>query len=291
VVEVDGHDFSYFNDKSLVTTTSNDLHDTDSKYYNCDIILIDINKSQYAEDICTSVFYLIEPSTIKLNKMMLLNSRILETLRNKKIILNKSLLNSKDVLDFEYESKLKVFYNIPPLNERDKNIVVLNQFLVKLGFSKQQDGEMEKKNKILGLLVPVNESIFEHSKLLFVPLVLFWLVAYFFIKDNIDANKYFASMLISVIFSILVMICFYYTYKEIIGNSYLWVDIFDLLLSLFIGQILANHFYEYGMGIPVFISIGITFIIFATYAYLTFNPFKTPFFYDEKNKVYGINKK
>lgn len=151
--------------------------------------------------------------------------------------------------------------------------------------------ELSGKNKIIGLLVPVNESIFEHSKLLFVPLVLFWLVAYFFIKDNIDANKYFTSMLISVIFSILVMICFYYTYKEIIGNSYLWVDIFDLLLSLFIGQIFANHFYEYGMGIPVFISIGITFIIFATYAYLTFNPFKTPFFYDEKNKVYGINKK
>ena len=33
----------------------------------------------------------------------------------------------------------------------DKNIIVLNKFLVKLGFTKQQDGDGEKKNKILGL--------------------------------------------------------------------------------------------------------------------------------------------
>ena len=150
-VEVDGRNFSYFNDKDLVATSSNGLNATVSKYYNYDVILIDINKSQAAEDICNDVFYLIEPSTIKLNKMMLVNSKILETLKNKKVILNKSVLSSKDVLDFEYESRLKVFYNIPPLNERDNNIVSLNKFLVKLGFVKQEDAESAKKNKILGL--------------------------------------------------------------------------------------------------------------------------------------------
>ena len=29
--------------------------------------------------------------------------------------------------------------------------MALNKFLVKLGFAKQDDGEVEKKNKILGL--------------------------------------------------------------------------------------------------------------------------------------------
>lgn len=147
------------------------------------------------------------------------------------------------------------------------------------------------KNKIVALFVPVNESIFEHSKLLLVPLVLFWGIAYFFIKNDIDVNKYFTAMLMSIIFSILVMVSFYYTYKEIIGNSYLWIDIFDLLLSLFLGQIIANHFYEYGIGVPAFLSLGIVLSIFVFYTYLTFKPFKTPFFYDEKRKVYGINKK
>jgi len=150
-VEVDGRDFAYFNDKDLISTTSNEINNVIAKYSNYDVILVDLNKSVMAENLCHEVFYLIEPSTIKLNKLILANSKILETLKNKKVILNKSVLNSKDVLDFEYESRLKVFYNIPPLNDRDVNITALNKFLVKLGFNKQQDEESEKKNKLLGL--------------------------------------------------------------------------------------------------------------------------------------------
>ena len=82
---------------------------------------------------------------------MISNSKILEVLKNKNVVLNKSVLSSKDILDFEYESRLKVFFNIPPLDERAKDIVVLDKFLLKIGFAKQQSGETEKKNKILGI--------------------------------------------------------------------------------------------------------------------------------------------
>lgn len=148
-----------------------------------------------------------------------------------------------------------------------------------------------KKNLLVGLFSPVNESIFEHSKLLLIPLTLFWGISYFFLKDSVNADNYFFAMLISIVFSIITMICFYYTYKEVIGNSYLWIDIFDLLLSLFIGQIVANHIYEYSDGIPFLVSISIIIIIFISYITFTLKPFRTPIFYDEKNKIYGINKK
>ena len=85
------------------------------------------------------------------------------------------------------------------------------------------------------------------------------------------------------------MISFYYTYKEIIGSSYLWIDIFDLLLSLFMGQVLANHIYVYSEAISLCVSLFIIVVIFMLYIYLTFKPFKTPFFMDEKSKTYGIN--
>lgn len=109
-----------------------------------------------------------------------------------------------------------------------------------------------------------------------------------FVNDSVNTNNYFLSMLISIVASIIVMITFYYTYKEIIGNFYMWIDIFDLLLSLFIGQIIANHFYVYSNGIPSIISISIIIIIFIGYIFLTIKPFKTPFFFDQKNKTYGI---
>jgi len=46
---------------------------------------------------------------------------ILQKLKDKKVMLNKSLLTNKDVLDLQKESGLKFFYNMPPLNDRKRN--------------------------------------------------------------------------------------------------------------------------------------------------------------------------
>ena len=77
------------------------------------------------------------PTTIKLNKLMMVTPQTLKKLKDKKVILNKSLLGSRDVSDFEYESRLKIFYNMPPLDERESKNKMLNEFLVRLGFSSQ----------------------------------------------------------------------------------------------------------------------------------------------------------
>lgn len=150
-IEVNKSDFRYFNDKGLFSTTNLEIGNMVAKYSDKDVVLIDVNDSTQAESLCHEIIYLIEPSIIKLNKLMLVNSRIFKDLKNKKVILNQSLLNSKDVLDFEYESGVKVFYNMPPLDEREKSIHSLNSLLVRLGFSRQKTDEQEKKNKILGL--------------------------------------------------------------------------------------------------------------------------------------------
>ena len=77
--------------------------------------------------------------------------KVVASQKDKKIVLNQSLINSKDILDFEYEARFKIFYNLPPLDERDVHNVPLNAFLVRLGFERQQDAESENRKKILGL--------------------------------------------------------------------------------------------------------------------------------------------
>jgi hypothetical protein len=150
-LEVDKRDFMYFKDKEMLSVVNAEVGNTIAKHSDCDIILIDINNSVSAEGLCHDIIYLIEPSVIKLNKLMMLDGKILERLKNKKVILNQSMLSSKDVLDFEYESRIKVFYNMPPLDEREKEIHILNVFLTRLGFDRQKSEETEKKNKLLGL--------------------------------------------------------------------------------------------------------------------------------------------
>lgn len=137
-IEVDKNDFNYFRDKDLVSTITSEVGSVINKYKDKNVILVDINNSMVAEGFCQEVLYLIEPSIIKLQKLMTLNATALQGLKDKKIILNQSLLSSNEVANFEYEARVKVFYNLVPLNEREKKLPELNKMLVKLGFNKQQ---------------------------------------------------------------------------------------------------------------------------------------------------------
>lgn len=135
-IEVDKSDFNYFRDKDMISTVTNEVGTIISRNSDKDVILIDINNSLVAEGFCGEVLYLIEPSIVKLEKLMKLNATALQGLKDKKVILNQSLLSENDVANFEYESKLKVFYNLAPLNERSNNLTDLDDLLIKLGFSR-----------------------------------------------------------------------------------------------------------------------------------------------------------
>lgn len=150
-LEVDKSDFTYFQEKDMISIRNPEVGNTIAKYSDKDIILIDVNGSNSAVDLCDEVIYLVEPSVIKLNRLMMMDNMAIRRLKDKKIVLNQSLINSKDILDFEYEARVKVFYNLPPLDERDVHNVPLNAFLVRLGFERQKDDESENRKKILGL--------------------------------------------------------------------------------------------------------------------------------------------
>lgn len=134
-IEVEKRDFIYFNDKSLLSLSNSVIGNILTTNDDKDIILVDINGSPTAENFCTDVLYLIEPSIIKINRLLSIKPKILNELKIKKIILCPSMLNNKDVKDFEYESNLKVFYNLPPIDDHGKSEEIDN-LLIKLGFSK-----------------------------------------------------------------------------------------------------------------------------------------------------------
>lgn len=130
-IEVNKVDFMYFNDDDLVSSTTNELLKDIMKKQSSDIILVDLN--DYEEvDICTEVYYLIEPSTIMINRLLRKNKNILEELKDKKIVLNKCSLNSEDVATFEYETKLRVFSTITPVDDRQATHEPIKKFISKM---------------------------------------------------------------------------------------------------------------------------------------------------------------
>ncbi len=150
-IELDKRDFTYFPNTENIMFSKHgpDLGNFITENRDKDVILVDLNNANGVEELCDDVIYLIEPSVIKLNKFMLLHPNGLTPFKGKKVILNQSLLSQKDVLDFEYESRLKIFFNMPALDEREADIYILNVFLSKLGFSLQADTEAETKKRSL----------------------------------------------------------------------------------------------------------------------------------------------
>ena len=134
-LEVDKEDFKYFNDKSLKSTTSLDLAFNIANNPDAEVILVDLNDSTQG-NLCNDIIYLIEPGLIKLNKLIRQDRDAFEKLKDKKIVLNKSILNSRDINDFEHESNSKVFFNIPYLDDKKEHEQILDDFLVALGFSR-----------------------------------------------------------------------------------------------------------------------------------------------------------
>ena len=149
-LEVDKRDLTYFKDKDTLTVKDDEINNIISKYNSIDIFLLDLNKSN-KDYLCTDVLYLVEPSILKLNKLAIINPKIINDIKGKKVVLNKSLLLESEIADFEVETRIKVYYNIPPLNDKKDNCDILSALLEKLGYIKKSE-ETEKKKSIFDFL-------------------------------------------------------------------------------------------------------------------------------------------
>ena len=147
-VEVNKNDFIYLNDKSLQST--NDLASFINNNQKCEVILVDLNDFD-GEELCTDVIYLIEPGLIKLNKLIRKDNMIFNKLKSKKIVLNRSVLTTKDVSDFESESNSKIFFNIPNLDDKKDYQKVLEDFLIELEFRRFKPTSAPKSKNIFNI--------------------------------------------------------------------------------------------------------------------------------------------
>ena len=147
-IEIDKNDFSLFHDKGMISSTNSSIKSILDKNTDKSIIIVDLNRCPDTS-FCNDIIYLIEPSTIKLNKVVRDNKVIFSKIVNDKVILNKSLLLNNDVADFEKESGLRIFYNMPPLDERKRNSII-NDFLIHLGLLSDNSRSDENSNKIFG---------------------------------------------------------------------------------------------------------------------------------------------
>ncbi len=144
-------------------------------------------------------------------------------------------------------------------------------------------------NFLTSFLFPVNESLFEHLKLMFTSEIIISLITLLVLKlKNIKFSNYILGLLTGVIVTIslffLIYLPIYNRYGE---NLILTMTIY--LITLIVGNIIfyliSKRKHNYLINS---ISLVIIIVITGILGYLTYNPVKTPFFFDPINEIYGI---
>lgn len=146
--------------------------------------------------------------------------------------------------------------------------------------------ELSGYNSFIGLFFPVNESTWEHLKLLYLPYLIWSLIEYKLTNKN---KSLWFGKAIGLIIGMLAIIGFYYSYNGIIGRNIPFLNI----LSFFIGAA-ASFISDYVLiksdkfekleivGIVIFILIGALFMLFSV------APPLIPLFKDPITFSYGI---
>lgn len=146
-------------------------------------------------------------------------------------------------------------------------------------------------NSVISVIAPVNESIWEHMKLIVTPSIIFSIFEYFiYKKKDIEFNNFILSYAISSILGIIVYLLLYIPLNDIFGHK-AYIAISLLFLILIFVQIVSYYIMNKS-NIKQSSDVGILLIliIYFAFGYLTYHPPKINLFYDYMNKGYGIIK-
>lgn len=88
------------------------------------------------------------------------------------------------------------------------------------------------KSPIAALFSPVNESTWEHLKLLFVPFLLYSIVEYL-VWGKEEGCNFIAAKVFGLFWGLFAIVASFYTYVGIIGTNFLWADILTFLIGVF----------------------------------------------------------
>ena len=142
-------------------------------------------------------------------------------------------------------------------------------------------------------LFPINESVWEHVKMLIWPSVILFIVQYFVIGKKF--NKFIIAKTEGLFAGVLALFSFWYTLQGAFGASGLWFGISNFLFAVCVQQVTSyiiitirselDEKLKMILNIVSLVAVGLLLVavIVITYVQPAF-----PIFYDTANAVYGF---
>ena len=144
-------------------------------------------------------------------------------------------------------------------------------------------------NPLFAIFFPVNESIWEHMKILFSSICFYGIIDYIILyKNKIGFNNFFFNIFTTGFLSVVVyLLIFIPIYKSFGENMIVSISlmIIVIILSQIISYFILKSKHIHYINSISFILIIISYIIFG---YLTYNPIHNYLFLDNIKNIYGI---
>lgn len=146
-------------------------------------------------------------------------------------------------------------------------------------------------NPIFEIFFPVNESIWEHMKLLYSGILTFNIIEYIiYRKKNINTNNFFTVTFLMMITSIILYLIIYLPLYDMFGENMI-ISISLLVIVIILEQIFSYYLLNYGKENKLLNKVSIILIIlgYVTLLSLTINPPRNYIFYDIVEHKYGVD--
>lgn len=145
-------------------------------------------------------------------------------------------------------------------------------------------------NGLFSIFFPVNESIWEHMKMLYTTILLYSIIEYFLLKRfHIEFHNYLLSIFVSAICSIIIYLglflpFYYHGFHHML--FYLLIMFITYIICSYISYVIMIQKKVSYQSIISIIAIIIVYIIFG---YLTYYPLKNDLFLDTEEEKYGLH--
>lgn len=101
--------------------------------------------------------------------------------------------------------------------------------------------EWSGQNTVVGIFSAVNESVWEHTKLVYFPMLIYAIIELIVLKPN--WKRFLAAKSAALAFSTILMISFFYTYSGALGVEILILDIIYMYVLIAVGFLLSYRLY------------------------------------------------
>lgn len=164
--------------------------------------------------------------------------------------------------------------------------IISTIFIIILGILLHFTFKWSNNNVLVGTFSPVNESVWEHLKLLFFPMLISTIILYFYARKNI--SNYLCAKVLGIILAIFFTIIFFYTYTGIIGTNFAIIDIGSFFVAVILGQYVAYQKMQSKFSCNNVMPIIVLLVLYLSFLIFTFFPPHIGLFKDPITGMFGI---